>query len=116
MKTIYLDEASTSKAKKEVVEMVKNYLEDMYYNPSSLHSGGIKVRKVIEEARTNVANFIGAKAENIYFTSSSSESNNWVIRNFEGIEYGIITTPIEHNSILKALENPKHWAARELIP
>ena len=107
MNVIYLDESSTSKPKKEVVEVVKNCLEDMYYNPSSLHSGGIKVRKVIDEARENVANLIGAKAEEIIFTSGATESNNWVIRNFEGIEYGIITTPIEHNSILKALENPK---------
>ena len=106
MKKIYLDEASTSKPKKEVVEVVKNYLEDMYYNPSSLHSGGVKVRKSIEEARENVANLINAKAEEIYFTSGSTEGNNWVIHNFDSMKYGIITTSIEHNSILKALENP----------
>ena len=110
MKKIYLDEASTSKPKKEVVEAVKNYLEDMYYNPSSLHSGGVKVRKSIEEARENVADFINAESEEIIFTSGATESNNWVIRGFDdwqkGFNSAIITTPIEHNSILKALENP----------
>jgi cysteine desulfurase len=109
MKKIYLDEAATSKVKPEVIEAVMQYMTDEWYNPSSLYNGGKRVRKAIDNARKNVADFIGAKEEEIIFTSGSTESNNMVIRGFDDYYKlnisTIITTPIEHSSIFKVLEN-----------
>ena len=111
MEKIYLDNASTTKPKTEVVDAMLPYLTDKYYNPSSLYSPSVQVKKDIENARKIVADFIGAKAEEIYFTSSGSESNCWAIKGFcescikiDEIPM-IVATPIEHKSIISCVEN-----------
>ena len=110
MKEIYLDSASTSKPIDSILEIMKFHLENDWYNPSSLYSAGVKVKEKIELVRESIAELINANSDEIYFTSGASESNNWVIRGFAEAnifnDAAIITTPIEHKSILNALNNP----------
>lgn len=109
---IYLDNAATTKPINGMLEAIKPYIETNWHNPSSLYSKSVNIKNKIEEVRNDVATLIGADSEEIFFTSGASESNNWVIRSFDddcisnGDNSIIITTPIEHSSILDALENP----------
>ncbi len=103
MRRIYLDHAATTPTDPEVVKAMSPYFTDKFGNPSSLHSFGQEVKEAIEEARGTVASFIGAKPEEIVFTSGGTESNNFVLK---GIAYAkqnkgnhIITTAIEHHAI-----------------
>jgi cysteine desulfurase len=110
MNEIYLDQSATSRPKQEVVEAMLPYLTDKYYNPSSLYSPAVKVKQDIENARKIIADFIEAEPEEIIFESSATEANNHVVRGWDDVHIGnksvIITTPIEHKSIMMALENP----------
>lgn len=108
---IYLDNAATSQYKEKddiIVDVITRAMKKYWNNPSSLYATDIK--EEIDKCRANIAKFIGAKPNEIYFTSGSSESNSWAIKGWEdcNIECNsyIITTPIEHKSILKAIENP----------
>ena len=76
------------------------YLKDNYGNASSLHSLGRKSRQAIEHAREQVAKSINAEPNQIFFTSGSTESNNWIISNFNNV----LCSKVEHHSILN---NPK---------
>lgn len=111
---IYLDTAATSQRSKVdniIAGAILNAMDTYWMNPSSLYATNVKEK--INNCRSNVANFIGAKSDEIYFTSGASESNNWVIKGWVDKQlidsYGIvnvITTPIEHKSILEAVKNP----------
>lgn len=107
---IYLDSASTTKPLNSVVDAIMPYITDKWQNPSSLYSAANKVKKDIEAVRKSVANCINANSDEIYFTSGSCESNNQVIRGYDDANYYkdsvIITTPIEHKSIIDAVNNP----------
>lgn len=108
----YLDCASTSKPKQEVIDVMKKYMEDSWYNPSTLYSNGASVKVDVDKSRDTIAKFINAKSgHNIYFTSGGSESNCWAIQGFINnrlnnlrIPY-IITTKIEHKSIMECTKN-----------
>ena len=93
---IYLDNASTTKIDQMVLAEMLPYLRDNYGNASSLHSLGRKSRQAIEHAREQVAKSINAEPNQIFFTSGSTESNNWVISNF----IRILCSRVEHHSIL----------------
>ena len=93
---IYLDNASTTKIDQMVLAEMLPYLRDNYGNASSLHSLGRKSRQAIEHARKQVAKSINAEPNQIFFTSGSTESNNWVISNF----IRILCSRVEHHSIL----------------
>ena len=107
-KTIYLDNAATSKMRPEVLEAMMPYLTEDYANPSSIHDFGIHCNKVCEEARKKVAKVINAKENEIYFTSGGSESDNWAIKSVVQLkrEKGkhIITSKIEHPAVLHTCE------------
>lgn len=109
MNEVYLDNASTTKPVDSVIEAIKPYIEEYWYNPSSLYSNGVKVRNDIERAREQIATLIHAKPEEIYFTSGATEANNWVIRGFDDAYgnkvSGILSTNMEHASIRNALKN-----------
>lgn len=105
---IYLDNAATTKVAPEVFEAMKPYFEEMYGNAASIYRFAGRSRKAVEEARETVANFLGAKPNEIYFTGGGSESDNWALK---GIAYSlkdkgnhIITTKIEHHAILHTCE------------
>lgn len=110
MRTIYLDQAATSSPKLEVIEAMMPYLSgDKWHNPSSLYSAGANVKEDIENARKIVADYIGADASEIYFTSGGSESNCMALRGFidnvidNGYRPVIITSSIEHKSVLSCV-------------
>jgi len=105
MKRIYLDYAATTPTAPEVVEAMLPYFTDRFGNPSSIHSFGQEGKAAIEEAREKIANLIGAKQEEIIFTSGGTESNNSALK---GVAYTnqhkgnhIITTPLEHHAIIE---------------
>ncbi|HHW57915.1 MAG TPA: cysteine desulfurase NifS [Clostridia bacterium] len=104
MDRIYLDNAATTPVDKRVLEAMLPYYSDVFGNPSSLYSYGQEAKKAIEEAREKVAKALGADADEIYFTSGGSESDNWALK---GVAYAlkdkgnhIITTEIEHPAVL----------------
>ncbi|MFA9423610.1 MAG: aminotransferase class V-fold PLP-dependent enzyme, partial [Sedimentibacter sp.] len=78
---IYLDNAATTRVKKEVVEEMRNYFDEFYGNPSSsLYELGRISKEAIENARKQVAEFLNANEKEIYFTAGGSESDNWAIK------------------------------------
>ena len=112
---IYLDNASTNEYRDVddiVVSTMIYAMKEYWQNPSSLYSDGRIVREEIDRCRANIAEFINAKPDEIIFTSGSSESNNMAIRGWDDEIWlntyksaNIITTHIEHKSILKLLED-----------
>lgn len=110
---IYLDSSATAKYRNiddVVVDTMVTAMKDSWMNPSSLYAANVKDK--INKCRANIAKFIGAKTEEIIFTSGASESNNMAIRGWDDEIWlatykkaNIITTPIEHKSILELLEN-----------
>lgn len=99
---MYFDNAATTKPSKEVIADITWCLENVWANPSSIHTPGLEARKLLEESREKVARFIGADSEEIIFTASGSESNNLAIKGFldaNNMYNCIITTQIEHPSV-----------------
>ncbi|MDD4779283.1 MAG: cysteine desulfurase NifS [Tissierellia bacterium] len=108
-KKIYLDNAATTKVRKEVVEEMIKYFDEFYGNPSSqLYELGRKSKEAIEKSRKTIADFINADEKEFYFTGGGSESDNWAIKGvaFANMKKGkhIITTKIEHHAILHTCE------------
>ena len=101
---IYLDHAATTATKPEVVEAMMPYFGEIYGNPSSVYSFSQKSKAVITACRDTLANTIGAKSNEIYFTAGGSESDNWALKAtadaYKGKGKHIITTKIEHHAIL----------------
>lgn len=106
---IYLDNAATTKVRKEVIEEMRNYFDEMYGNPSSaIYELGRRSKEAIENARNTIAKFLNADEKEIYFTAGGTESDNWAIKGvaFANKNKGnhIITTKIEHHAILHTCE------------
>ncbi len=101
---IYLDHAATTATKPEVVEAMMPYFGEIYGNPSSVYSFSQKSKAVITACRDTLANTIGAKSNEIYFTAGGSESDNWALKAtvdaYKVKGKHIITTKIEHHAIL----------------
>jgi len=105
MRRIYLDHAATTPTHPEVVKAMLPFFTDAFGNPSSIHSYGQEAKGAVEEARTKVAELIGARSEEIVFTSGGTEADNYALK---GIAYAnehkgnhIITTSIEHHAVLE---------------
>lgn len=109
---IYLDNCATTKPRKEVVDIMLKALTEDFANPSSLHSLGFSAEKKVEEARRNVAKLINAQESEIYFTSGGTEDNNIAIHGLinknKRLGNKIITTTIEHASIIDQLKSYKN--------
>ena len=107
-KNIYLDNAATTKMYPEVKEAMLPYMEDKFANSSTNYEEGIENRHVLERARKKIADCIGAKAEEIFFTSGGSESDNWAIKCLAGDNKKkgthIITQKTEHHAVLNSCE------------
>jgi len=103
---IYLDNAATTKVRKEVVEAMMPYIESNYGNPSSVYRIGRENKEAIEVARDKVAEILNAKASEIYFTSCGTEADNWAIKGiaeaYKKKGNHIITSKIEHHAVLDA--------------
>ena len=107
-KLIYLDNAATTKTAPEVVEAMLPYFREYYGNPSSIYELAGESKKAINEGREKIANVLGAKTNEIYFTAGGSEADNWALKaTFEAYKdkgNHIITTKIEHHAILHTCE------------
>ena len=97
---VYLDYAATSPLLPEVIKAMHEAEQKYFANASALHTPGHLSMNKIEETRELLAKLINADLDEIIFTSGASESNNTVIRTFENLE--IITSPLEHHSIIES--------------
>jgi len=104
MRKVYLDNVSTTPLLPEVREAMMPYLGDVFGNPSSLHDWGDAAREAIDTARAQVAQLIGAAAEEIIFTGSGTESNNFAIKGLALAQQNkgkhVVLSAIEHFSVL----------------
>jgi len=103
VRNVYLDNNATTRVAPEVIEAMMPFFEDLWGNPSSMHTFGGQVKKHIEQAREQVALLIGADPSEIIFTSCGTESNNMAIRGAAEAYGGyphIITTRVEHPAVL----------------
>jgi len=102
---IYADNASTTKISERVLAAMIPFLQEQYGNASSQYSLGVKSRRAVEKSRQQVAHALGAMQPEIIFTSGGSEGNSWILQSVSSLyckePIHIITTAIEHNSILK---------------
>ncbi len=106
--TIYLDNAATTKTRPEVVEAMLPYFTEFYGNPSSVYEFSTPCKKAIAHARETIADSLGAKSNEIYFTAGGTESDNWAIKAtaeaYQGKGNHIITSKIEHHAVLHTCE------------
>lgn len=105
---IYLDNAATTKTAPEVVDAMLPYFSEYYGNASTIYSLGAESKKAMDHARQTIADSLGAKPEEIYFTTGGSESDNWALKAtaeaYASKGKHIITTKIEHHAILHTCE------------
>lgn len=103
-KLIYLDHAATTAARPEVVDAMLPYFTERFGNPSSIYGFAAKNKEAISKSRDIIANALGAKSEEIYFTGSGSEADNWALKAtaeaYRNKGKHIITSKIEHHAIL----------------
>ncbi|MGM0651564.1 MAG: cysteine desulfurase NifS [Bacillota bacterium] len=100
---VYMDHGATTPVREEVLEAMLPFYKDLYGNPSSVHARGREVRSAFEEAREKVARALGASAQEIFFTSGGTESNNIALRGAakkHGSSGHIITSSVEHHAVL----------------
>ncbi|KRQ87662.1 Cysteine desulfurase [Caloramator mitchellensis] len=101
---IYFDNSATTKPYKEVVDEVMDCLTNYFGNPSSAHRLGIEAEKKLSSARERVARIINAGPNEIFFTSGGTEANNTVIKGLLKKGDHVITTKIEHKSVIQAVK------------
>ena len=105
---IYLDNNATTRIAPEVLEAMMPFLTESFGNPSSAHLAGIEPRKLVDEARENVAGLLGASSPNeIVFTSCGTEGDNWAILGSLALQpekKHVITTRVEHEAVRKLCE------------
>jgi cysteine desulfurase len=106
MKTVYMDHASATPVRREVIEAMLPYFDEHFGNPSTVYDLGSRIMEVIDEQRAKVATLIGARAKEIIFTSSGAEANNLAVK---GIALArqqkgkhIVISAIEHHSVLNS--------------
>ena len=105
---IYLDNGATTMVCPEAAEAAMHAMTVAYGNPSSTHTKGREAKAILDKARAQLAAALGAKPEEIYFTSCGSESDNWAL--IRGAEAGkrvgkhILSSAVEHDAIRKTLE------------
>ena len=100
---IYFDNSATTKPYPEALATYTEVVTRIWGNPSSLHNLGSQATRILEASRKQIAELIGKKAEEIYFTSGGTEGDNWILKGvaFEKAPYGkhIIVSDIEHPAI-----------------
>jgi len=117
---IYFDSAATAKPHQEILEKMKPFFQDNFGNPSGFHQFSHRAKKALNLAREKVANILGAQFEEIIFTSGGTESNNLaifgaILANDKNIKQEILTTSVEHPSVLQPLQNlPKNFTLKIL--
>src|SRR5438034_9142820 len=103
---IYLDHAATTPVRQEVLEAMLPFYGPRFGNPSSTHRWGREARAALDEARERVARCLGARVDEVCFTSGGTEGDNFAIlgawRARKDGATAIVTTPIEHKAVLGA--------------
>jgi cysteine desulfurase len=98
---VYLDHNATTPLREEVVDAMERVLRDVYGNPSSTHTEGLRARAMVERAREQVAALVHARPGEVVFTAGATEANNTVLADLAG---PLVTTRIEHPSVLEPAE------------
>lgn len=109
-KTVYFDNAATTRVHPDVLSAMIPYFCDEYANPSGAYKTAANAERAVNRARIQVAGLIGARPNEIYFTSGGSESDNWAIKGYsreirkkrQGASCHIITSSIEHNAVINS--------------
>ena len=109
---IYLDHAATTPTSKIAIHAMLPYMDQIYANPSSLHSAGQKAAEALEDARARIARLLGGEAREITFTSGGSEADNQAILSAARLgerkgKKHIISTAFEHHAVLHTLDKLK---------
>lgn len=108
MSRVYLDHAATTAVRKEVLDEMLPCFSQNYGNPSSIYEIAREAKKLVDNARNQVANAINATPKEIYFTAGGSESDNWAIKgiaeSYKDKGNHIITSSIEHHAVLHTCE------------
>lgn len=119
MKPIYLDDNATTPIAREVAEAMAPYLYEHFGNPSSSHPYGVVAKRAVEEARAQVAAFLGCGATEVAFTSGGTESNNYAIKGaaFALRRSGnhIITSAVEHPAVVEVCRWLEHQGFRVTV-
>ena len=106
MLPVYLDHAATTPVAPEVLQAMLPFFDRAFGNPSAIYTIGQEAREAVEHAREQVAQLVNADADDVYFTSGGTESDNWAIkgvaRAWRDRKNHVITTPIEHHAVLEA--------------
>ena len=100
---VYVDNNATTRVAPEVLEAMLPFLTDYYGNPSSIHTFGGQVREHVDAARQQVASLLGARPEEVIFTSCGTESDNAAILSAlenDVLRRKVITTRVEHPAVL----------------
>ena len=107
MKKVYLDNASTTQLRPEVILEMTKVLTDDFGNPSSTHSFGRNAKSILELSRKSIAKCLNASASAIIFTSCGTEANNWILRSaVRDLKVKrIILSKIEHHAVLHTVES-----------
>ncbi len=121
MRKVYLDNAATTPLRPEVREAMIPYLGEAFGNPSCLHEWGDVAREAVEVARAEVAQLIGASAEEIVFTGGGTESNNFAIKGLALAQQAkgkhVVVSAIEHFSVLHSARTLEKWGFElSLVP
>ncbi len=106
---VYADNAATTRVSKTALDAMLPYFNDVYGNPSSLHSFGQEAKEALENARERLAKHLGCQPREIYFTSGGTESDNMAIRSAAALgarkgKKHIISTAFEHHAVLHTLQ------------
>lgn len=111
-KYIYADNAATTNLDPSVFEAMQPYLTNCYGNASQPYSFSRSARNALKEARKTIADCIGAKEEEIFFTSGGTESDNWAIKSVlasNDVQFGVLVSKIEHHAILNSAESLRRF-------
>ncbi len=105
MKKVYLDNASTTAIRPEVIQEMTKVMTEDFGNPSSTHSFGRNAKSILELSRKSIAKHLNTSAQEIIFTSCATEANNWILRSaVKDLKVKrIITSKIEHHAVLYTL-------------
>jgi len=121
MRKVYLDNTATTPLLSEVREAMMPFLDEAFGNPSSLHDWGDVAQEAVEVARTQVAQLIGANDEEIIFTGSGTESNNFAVKGLALAQQNkgkhVVISAIEHFSVLHSARTLEKWGFElSLVP
>ena len=112
---IYLDNNATTQALPEVRAAVVKAMGGEFGNPSSSHAAGDRAREQLRNARSSLSSLLGCQPDSIIFTSGATEANNTVIRSFSGSGKRIVSTAVEHSSVLAALDRAEREGTKVVL-